>query len=549
MVTTDYELCTSCNIQFQLTAQEIDFYRRIEVPQPQRCPDCRQKLRLAWRNERYLYRRRSALSGKPTIAFYHEDSPYTVYSQEEWWSDRWDGKAYGTEYQPHRPFFEQLGELIAKIPQMAILISHGENSDYCPYSVYYKNSYMCISGYEGENCYYGYQVIRSRDCADCSVLYESELCYECTYSLKLYNSLYCHECESSSDLAFSTDCIGCDHCIGCFGLRRKSYHLFNEPCSKETYAQTLSAILHSYERSRQFLDEHKKFCVDKTHRPFKIVNCENSSGDYLWNCKNTIQSFVCRELEDGGYCWNIPVRAKDLYDANYSPSEFTYNVLSVVNGYNAIASVFSWDVSDVAYCFQCFYGNHLLGCAGLKHSSYCILNKQYGHDDYETLRKKIREELLSQGLWGEFLPAKLSPFGYNETIAQDYFPLTPAEAARQGFHWSVEHLSPTGPPATYTPHGSIEEVPDTIVDEVLSCVDSGRGFRIIPQELTFYRSFKLPIPTKSPEQRYRERMSRENSRKVFRRACPKCSAEFLSTFPLQSPERVFCNNCYLMERY
>ena len=30
----------------------------------------------------------------------------------------------------------------------------------------------------------------------------------------------------------------------------------------------------------------------------------------------------------------------------------------------------------------------------------------------------------------------LSPFGYNETIAQDYFPLTREEALAKGFNWS-----------------------------------------------------------------------------------------------------------------
>ena len=27
------------------------------------------------------------------------------------------------------------------------------------------------------------------------------------------------------------------------------------------------------------------------------------------------------------------------------------------------------------------------------------------------------------GEWGEFFPASFSPFGYNETVAQEYFPL------------------------------------------------------------------------------------------------------------------------------
>jgi hypothetical protein len=36
--------------------------------------------------------------------------------------------------------------------------------------------------------------------------------------------------------------------------------------------------------------------------------------------------------------------------------------------------------------------------------------------------------MKSTGEWGEFFPLALSPFGYNETVAQDYFPITESKA-------------------------------------------------------------------------------------------------------------------------
>ena len=36
--------------------------------------------------------------------------------------------------------------------------------------------------------------------------------------------------------------------------------------------------------------------------------------------------------------------------------------------------------------------------------------------------------MKSTGEWGEFFPHELSPFGYNETVAQEYFPLNEAQA-------------------------------------------------------------------------------------------------------------------------
>jgi predicted metalloendopeptidase len=37
--------------------------------------------------------------------------------------------------------------------------------------------------------------------------------------------------------------------------------------------------------------------------------------------------------------------------------------------------------------------------------------------------------------YGEFFPSELSPFCYNETIAQEYFPLTKEQAIKQGYKW------------------------------------------------------------------------------------------------------------------
>jgi hypothetical protein len=39
------------------------------------------------------------------------------------------------------------------------------------------------------------------------------------------------------------------------------------------------------------------------------------------------------------------------------------------------------------------------------------------------------------GEWGQYFPASLSPFAYNESVAQDYFPLTAEVARQEGYTW------------------------------------------------------------------------------------------------------------------
>jgi hypothetical protein len=68
---------------------------------------------------------------------------------------------------------------------------------------------------------------------------------------------------------------------------------------------------------------------------------------------------------------------------------------------------------------------------GLRDKKYCILNKQYTKEEYEILVPIIIKKMKADGERGEFFPSSLSPFGYNETQAQEYFPLTKDEAVQQ----------------------------------------------------------------------------------------------------------------------
>jgi hypothetical protein len=36
--------------------------------------------------------------------------------------------------------------------------------------------------------------------------------------------------------------------------------------------------------------------------------------------------------------------------------------------------------------------------------------------------------MIADGEWGEFFPSHVSPFGYNETVAMEYYPVDRNEA-------------------------------------------------------------------------------------------------------------------------
>lgn len=84
------------------------------------------------------------------------------------------------------------------------------------------------------------------------------------------------------------------------------------------------------------------------------------------------------------------------------------------------------------------FSSDLFGCCGIRHGKNAVLNKNYSQAEYETLCGKIIEHMQSTGEWGEFFPLGLSPFGYNETVAQDYFPLSEMETKNKGYKWKQD---------------------------------------------------------------------------------------------------------------
>ena len=77
------------------------------------------------------------------------------------------------------------------------------------------------------------------------------------------------------------------------------------------------------------------------------------------------------------------------------------------------------------HCQDCF------ACVGLKNKQYCILNKQYAKTEYEELVPKIITKMIADGERTTFDPALYCSYAYNETVAQEYFPLTPEDAKKK----------------------------------------------------------------------------------------------------------------------
>lgn len=552
--------CISCGTSFEVSEKEQAFLqavspviagKRYDIPLPTHCHDCKHQRRCAQRNERKLYRRTCGLTGASIVSFYHQDSPFVVYDHDAWWSDGWDPMQYGRDIDLNRSFFEQFQELRLATPRQGMMVSLCENCTYAPYSFTSKNCYMCVSCCESEDLYHCFQVNQSKDCVDCCITYASELCYECLYCVGLFNCAYCKDCENCNDSFFCEDCRGCKNCIGCINLVNQEYCIFNQPVSKEEYEEA-KAALGSHTQREQWRQKAEAFFAQQITRSDHLIQCENVTGDHLQECRNCEHCFDARNLEDCAYVYTCPVDTKDSQDMNYSPkAELLYDCMSSVGGYASRFVLHSWENKDVFYTDECYNSEQLFGCVGLRQKKYCILNKQYMQQEYEDLVPKIIERMTIDKEWGEYIPMQMSPFAYNETIAQTHFPITKEQALERGLRWSDE--KPEVPNVTKVIPGSklpegIADVPDDVLNWAITCEATEHPFKLSKQELAFYRNQNIPVPHVHPDERYERRMARSNKRTLFERTCAQCDKQIQTTYE-DASLKVLCEECYLKEVY
>ena len=643
------KVCKHCNSKFEITDKDLEFYEKVSptfnletglekerpdsdnelikdlwnwkvkylIPTPTLCPDCRQQKRLSFRNERKLYKRKCDLTNKDIISIYSPDKTYPVYEANTWKSDKYNPLLYWNDFDFSKPFFEQIWNLINKTPKQSVFRSLScINSSYVNYCSWMSDCYLIFDSMESQNCMYWLKVSYCNNCIDCDYTIKSELCYycsDCSDCYKLNYSLHSIDCKNSS---FLNDCIWCTNCYMCKWLRNKSYYIKNIQYSKEEYHSILNRKqkkpLHILKL--QFDD----FSLKIPTRNCFINNSEKSTWNNINNSNNLHNCFDVFDVNNCKYssrifwstdCYDYESRGHNtskIYNSIWTwsnSSEVLFCVCTMSNTTRVLYSMLS------TWCSDCFW------CINMKDAKYCILNKQYTKEEYNRLVPKIIEHMMKTGEWWEFFPSSLSPFWYNETVAQEYFPLNrsdviPAKAeiyskeevikryndseilksnnsneSSKSFRefidsWSSQEWqdslkrpvfeNKTGLkkgkifnrsnyespkpnvdkiiPASKLPE-DISDIPDDILNWAIECEVTKKPFRIIKEELDFYRKHNLPIPRRHPDQRHLDRIKLRNPRKLYDRNCDKCGKDIKTTYSPERPEIVYCEECYNKEVY
>jgi len=394
-------------------------------------------------------------------------------------------------------------------------------------------------------------------------------------------------CADSRNLWFCRDCLGCNDCFGCTNLRKKSYCIFNKQYTKEEYFDEIAKIkLDTSQGLSQARTKSREFWKTQITRHQQGVRNLNSTGSYVTDSRNVNDSYLVRESENLKYCQYLQVpSSKDSYDVSNWGENIELSCETIECGENSYYNRFSrncWpNCKNIEYSVHLFSCSDCFGCVGLKKKEYCIFNKQYTKEEYLNLTAKIRKHMEevpfvdSQGIiykYGEFFPLEFSPFGYNNTLAAQHFPISKEIALEKNYGWIETERGEyqITKKASELPDSTLD-LNDQIIKEVVECENCKRPYRILENEFIFYKKEKLPVPRMCHECRHERRISDRLKIYLYDRSCMcagegdetgkykntvkhfhsdgPCGEKFKTGYAPDRPEIVYCEKCYQQEVY
>ncbi|MFH0890724.1 MAG: hypothetical protein V1856_01690 [Candidatus Liptonbacteria bacterium] len=356
--------------------------------------------------------------------------------------------------------------------------------------------------------------------------------------------------------------MNCQDCFASANLRNKKYYAWNKPMSRAEYlAEVGKYDLGSYKTYKEVQERAREFW--KTQIPKSEYNefVSNCTGSNIFHCKNVQEGIEVYETEDSKYVYRLWGPAnKNCYDVSMWGVNLSDSYECCVVGEDATGMLFCQETglgcSDVQYSKTSISSNHNFGCVSVKKSEYTILNKRYTKEKYLELVLKIKKHMNDMPYidktgkiyrYGEFLPPDMSPFAYNTTLAQNFFPLTREQVSAQGYTWretDPKDMEFSIRSSDLQDH--IKDVGDSVLEERIACATCGRAYRIIRMELDALKQRNLPLPRECPMCRINIKLNewvRDNGRN--RRVCTDCGKDIESPYPEREEPKVYCRECYL----
>ena len=322
----------------------------------------------------------------------------------------------------------------------------------------------------------------------------------------------------------------------------QSYCINNKQYTKEEYKKEIENI-----KPQTKTEQEKVIWCNQTE-------CENSFGNnYTW-CTNCSFSDALTNCENTKYSREIS-DMKNVYDGMWILSEFGLENRASGYSHHCLFSLIVLHSSNPLYSRHCDNCDHIFWCVWLKDKSYCIYNEQYTKEEYNKIVPQIIAQMIRDKEWLEFFNPQFSYFWYNETPSMEKYPLSKEEALKMWYK-REDYESPAPKVEKFVPWEKLpkqwcrviqEKKPDIlkkILNYAVVCEVSKKPFRITNQEIEFYIKHNLPLPTKHPDVRHKERFLKKDSTVMILTTCDECWEEILSVHNKWEWKKVLCEKCY-----
>ena len=297
------------------------------------------------------------------------------------------------------------------------------DNENCDYAEVYgaKNCYLSFSvGLGAENMLYSFIAANNikNTLNSLSVMNGSENVYSSRIIISSYNIFYASNIHNSHNIWFSSNLIGCSECLYCSWLTNQSYMIHNKQYSKDDYIREKEYILQDkelFDKSYTHITEQKienilsenviwwwlNLCsnINNGYSGFKITDGQNFFIAWGWESN----FLYCYDCLDVGFQW----LNHDYYGVHYC-GEWSNNIYCCSSISSCSHVFYSYFLENCSFC---------LWCIGLKNKQFCILNKQYSKGDRYTKVDEIFSQMEKDWTLGEFFPASMNPFYFNDTAA------------------------------------------------------------------------------------------------------------------------------------
>ena len=515
-----------------------DWKLKAKLPTPTLCPEERERQRFAFRNEKSLYKGSCSATWKHIISIFSPNKPYTIYDYGVRWNWNWDPEMFALS--SNTKVYDALNQLILRVPMWNRFAVENENSEYVNIVWYSKDSYMSFASINIEKCMYVRESIDSTYCVDCFFAIKSNHCYDCLQVNNCFNLYNSENCNNCSDSSYLYNCTNCHNCFNCSNLDNKSFCIDNKQYTEQEY------------------NKHpKKNPEDLTRSPVhwcKQQWCEDSFWNNLTNCHNC--SFVSDTVSSVNTKYTrYEDEAKDCMDTFTSLNDTCIYMISCPHSYACWCVFYSRALKYSWYCCNCYDCSNCFACVWLKNKEYCIYNKQYSKEEYNQIVPQIIAQMIRDKQRWEFFNPQLSYFGYNETIAMEFYPISKEDAIKMWYK-REDYEAPMPNVEKFVQWKDLpklwckviqEKKPEflqKILNYAIVCEVSKKPFRITKQEIDFYIKHDLPLPTKHPDVRHQDRVERKEGSVLHLIHCDECGEEMLSVHKQWKWKKILCEKCF-----